>query len=75
MTKKEMIVHRVCRYCHKYTQVVRDWQGPAPAETVECPTCHRLGLDLRTVSQIEYMEWKGEIGAGRMLREIIKEQR
>ena len=69
---KEMIVHRVCKYCYNYTQVVRDWLGPAPVGTIECPKCHRFGLDLRTISQIEYMEWKGEIGAGKMLREIIK---
>jgi hypothetical protein len=72
MAKKEMIVHRVCRYCHEYTQVVKNWEGPPPPGTIECPKCKRFGLELRTVSQIEYMEWKGTIGAGKQLRETIK---
>ena len=73
MAKKDMIIHRVCRYCYEYTQVVKDWKGVAPPGTIECPKCGRFGLELRTVSQIEYMEWKGDIGAGKRLKELIKE--
>lgn len=60
MAKKEMIVHRVCKYCHEYTLVVKNWEWPTPVGTIECPNCHRHGLEFRTISQIEYMEWKGE---------------
>lgn len=70
---KEIIIHRVCRYCYKYTQTVKDWNKEIPPDTIECPNCKRFGLELRTISQIEYMEWKGIIGYGKQLRDMIKE--
>lgn len=72
-SKKQTIVHRVCRFCGERTEVVRNWIGPNPNETIECPKCHKFGLDLKTKDQVDYMHWKCTIGAGKQLREIIRE--
>ena len=66
---------RACSKCGHYEpKLSKDpaWNKP---EYIACPACEQCSFRLRTYDQMSYLEWKGEIGAGRSLREIARETR
>ena len=74
MAKKKHYSHwRACSSCGHYEpEPLRD-KYTVPKQIV-CPRCDKRTFNLKTYAEISYLEWKGEIGAGRMLREVVKEQ-
>ena len=75
MAKKKHHTHwRACSSCGHYEPEPLGG-GYAVPEQVVCPNCDKKTFNLKTHDEMAYLEWKGEIGAGRMLREIVKEQR
>ena len=73
MAKKKPTHWRTCSCCWHYAPELIP--GPAwdKKERVECPSCGAMSFTLKTADQMAYLEWKGTIGAGRQLKQIIKE--
>ena len=74
MAKKKHHSHwRACSSCGHYEPEPLGGGYTVPKQIV-CPRCDKRTFNLKSYDEMSYMEWKGEIGAGRMLREIVKTQ-
>ena len=73
MPRRDTIILRACEECGFIAQIVKNWKGSAPNGTIECPNCKKFTFNLRSREWIEYACWKGTIGPGRQLQNIIKE--
>lgn len=69
MAKNKIV--RCCEACG-YT-IEEDKISPeAQRSTIQCPGCERLSLKIRDHEWMRYAYWKGTIGPGRMLREVVR---
>lgn len=40
-----LIIYRLCKESGKFVRIVKNWHGPRPVGSIECPHCHKF-MDL-----------------------------